>query len=227
MKSKDPKDLRILFLRKKDNQYAQRAEDFVRRHFQQPLIFAGGRKEQLPAEVLNWKGGLMISFISSWIYPGNLLSNAAVAAINFHPGSPEYPGTGCTNFAIYNGAKEYGVTCHHMNAGVDSGKIIAVKRFPVKDGDTVYSLTQHCYKLIEEIFYDIMNRILQGEPLPVTDEEWKRKPYTRKQLDELCTITPGMTEEEIRKRIKATTYKTPWAFTKIGDHIFKLQAENK
>jgi hypothetical protein len=72
-----------------------------------------------------------------------------------------------------------------------------------------------------------MNDILQGQPLPVTNEQWKRKPYTRKQLDELCTITPEMKEEEIKRRIKATTYKTPWAFTKIGKHIFKLQAENK
>jgi methionyl-tRNA formyltransferase len=159
--------------------------------------------------------------------PEQLLSNTAMAAINFHPGSPEYPGTGCTNFAIYNGAKEYGVTCHHMNTSVDSGKIITVKRFPLKETDTVYSVTQHCYKLIEENFYEIMKGILKGQPLPVTNEQWKRKPYTRKQLDELCTITPDMTEEEIRKRIKATTYKTPWAFTRIGNHIFKLQAENK
>ena len=198
VKPKDPKDLRILFLRKKDNQYAQRAEDFVFKHFQQPVIFAGGRNDKLPDEVLNWKGDLIVSFISSWIYPEQLLSNAEFAAINFHPGSPEYPGTGCTNFAIYNGAKEYGITCHHMNAGVDSGKIIAVKRFPVKEEDTVYNVTQHCYKLIEETFYDIMNHILQGQPLPVTNEQWKRKPYTRKQLDELCTITPDMSEEEIR-----------------------------
>jgi methionyl-tRNA formyltransferase len=223
----DPKDLRILFLRKKDNQYAQRAEDFIRKHFQQPLIFAGSRKDKLPEEVLNWKGDLMISFISSWIYPGQLLSNAGMSAINFHPGSPEYPGTGCTNFAIYDGTKEYGVTCHHMNAGVDSGKIIAVKRFPVNEADTVYSITQHCYKLIEEDFYEIMKRILNGQPLPVTNEQWKRKPYTRKQLDELCTITPDMSEEEVTKRIKATTYKTPWAFTKIGKHIFKLQPGNE
>ena len=219
---KNPTDLRILFLRKKENQYAQRAEDFVRKHFQNILVFAGGRKDKLPDEVLNWKGDLMISFISSWIYPADLLSNANFAAINFHPGSPEYPGTGCTNFAIYNGAKEYGVTCHHMNAGVDSGKIIAVKMFLVKEADTVYSVTQHCYQLIEEMFYEIMNCILTGQPLPETDEEWKRKPYTRKQLDELCTITPEMNEEEINNRIKATTYKTPWAFTKIGEHIFKL-----
>ncbi|MEK7226298.1 MAG: formyltransferase family protein [Bacteroidota bacterium] len=219
---KDPKDFRILFLRKRDNQYAQRAEDFVRKNFQQSLVFTGGRKDKLPDEVLNWKGDLFISFISSWIYPKQLLSSASIAAINFHPGSPEYPGTGCTNFAIYNGEKEYGVTCHHMNAGVDSGNIIAVKRFPVTDQDTVYKVTQDCYKLIEEMFYEIMNGFLKGQPFPVSSEKWKRKPYTRKQLDELCHIRPEMSEEEIKKRIKATTYKTAWAFTKIGNHIFKL-----
>lgn len=227
MKQTNPKDFKVLFLRKKDNDYAQRAENFIREKFSNITIFSGSRKDKLPAEILNWQGDLMISFISSWIYPQALLSNASFATINFHPGSPEYPGTGCTNFAVYEGAKEYGITCHHMKAGVDSGDIIAVKRFLVKGDDTVYGITQHCYKLIEESFYEIMNSILQGQPLPVTNEQWKRKPFTRKQLDELCTITPDMSGEEVERRIKATTYKTPWAFTKIGNHFFKLQAENK
>ena len=222
---KNPRDFSVLFLRKKDNEYAQRAEEFVRSHFAHHLIFSGGRKDKLPDEVLNWKGDLMISFISSWIYPKALLENASIAAINFHPGSPEYPGTGCTNFAVYEGAKEYGITCHHMKEGVDSGKIIQVKRFAIKESDSVFDITQHCYQLIEENFYEIVNGILAGEPLPVSEEVWKRKPFTRKQLDDLCHIRPEMSEEEINKRIKATTYKTPWAFTKINDHIFKL--ENK
>src|SRR5690242_3372612 len=138
--SKDPKDLRILFLRKKDNQYAHRAELFVREHFPEATIFSGSRKDKLPNELLNWQGDMLISFISSWIYPQRLLEKVSIAAINFHPGSPEYPGTGCTNFAIYNGEKEYGVTCHHMAGGVDSGKIIAVKRFAVAESDSVYKV---------------------------------------------------------------------------------------
>ncbi|MEI9946706.1 MAG: formyltransferase family protein [Chitinophagaceae bacterium] len=215
--------MKVLFLSKKDNEYAQRAADFIKKNFTDPLIFFGDRKESLPYEVINWKGGLLISFISSWIYPKQLLESAAYAAINFHPGSPEYPGTGCTNFAIYNEEKEYGVTCHHMKASVDTGNIIAVKRFPLKQKDTVYDVTQHCYQLIEELFYEIMDCILQGNPLPTSGEKWQRKPYTRKQLDELCEIKPDMSEEEIEKRIKATTYKYPWAFTKIGNRIFKLE----
>jgi methionyl-tRNA formyltransferase len=221
---KSSNEFRVLFLSKKDNVFAQRAADFINNHCCHPLVFSGDRKEPLPPEVLNWKGDLMISFISSWVFPKQLLDNAAYAAINFHPGSPEYPGTGCTNFAIYNGEKEYGVTCHHMKASVDSGDIIAVRRFPLKETDKVYEVTQHCYKLIEEMFYEIMNCILQHKPLPLSNEKWKRKPYTRKQLNELCEIRPEMSKEEIEKRIKATTYKYPWAFTKIGDRVFKLES---
>lgn len=223
---KDPKDLSVLFLCKKDNEYARRATGFVQEHFKHNLVFAGGRKDKLPEEVLAWKGDLLVSFISSWIYPASLLSNAAFAAINFHPGPPEYPGTGCTNFAVYNHETEYGITCHHMQATVDSGKIILVKRFPVMPEDTVYSITQQCYRLIEESFYELMNQVLNKQEWPVSGEQWKRKPYTRKQLDELCTISPDMPEAEIERRIRATTYKTPWAFTRIGNHIFKLQASN-
>jgi len=221
---KPPKDFKVLFLSKKENLYAQRAADFITRNFHQPLIFEGTRKDQLPPAVLGWKGDLLISFISSWILPTQLLDHAEFAAINFHPGSPDYPGTGCTNFAFYNGEKEYGVTAHHMKAVVDTGNIISVKRFPLKDDDTVYGATQHCYELIEEMFYEIMECILQGHPLPTSSETWKRKPYTRKQLDELCEIKPGMSEEEIERRVRATTYKFPWAFTKIGNRIFKLQS---
>ena len=226
MKTKHLQPIRVLFLGKKDNPFAERAAEHLRKQFKDPIIFIGDRRDKIPAEILSWKGDLLISFIGSWIMPESLLQNAALAAINFHPGSPEYPGTGCTNFAIYNGEKEYGVTCHHMKSTVDSGNIIAVKRFPITEEDTVFSVTQQCYRLIESMFYEVLDCILQGKSLPVSTEKWKRKPYTRKQLDELCTITPGMAEEEIRKRIKATTYKTPWAITRIGNHIFKLQAEH-
>jgi methionyl-tRNA formyltransferase len=224
VKTRHPQEFRILFLGKKDNQFTERAADFIQRHFRHPTIFTGDRHDRLPAEILDWEGDLLISFIGSWIIPRELLKKASYAAINFHPGSPEYPGTGCTNFAIYNNEKVYGVTCHYMNAEVDSGNIIAVKRFPVSENDTVYGVTQECYKLIESMFYEIMDCILQGKPLPVSGEKWKRKPYTRKELNELCYISPEMPEEEIERRIRATTYRGPWAYTRIGNRIFRLQS---
>jgi len=224
VKTKHSQELSVLFLGKKDNPFAERAADHVRKHFKHALIFIGDRHDRLPESVLNWKGDLLVSFIGSWIIPESLLQQAHFAAINFHPGSPEYPGTGCTNFAIYNGEKEYGVTCHYMKMTVDTGNIIAVRRFPITEDDTVFSVTQQCYRLVETMFYEIMDCILQGKSLPKSSEQWKRRPYTRKELNELCYISPDMTEEEVERRIKATTYRWPWAYTKIGNRTFILQS---
>ena len=92
-----------------------------------------------------------------------------MASENFHPGPPEYPGIGCTNFAIYDAASTFGVTCHHMNPKVDTGNMVSVKRFPLYDNDTVFSLTQRCYGYIFQQFYEIAPLILAGDELPQSE----------------------------------------------------------
>ena len=64
--------------------------------------------------------------------PAKLIKNANKIAINFHPGPPEYPGIGCTNYAIYNEDKNYGVTCHIMTDKIDDGLILSVNRFKIE-----------------------------------------------------------------------------------------------
>jgi methionyl-tRNA formyltransferase len=213
-------DLKVLFIGKEDHAPSEKAADFIRSHFKDPLIVFSKRTEPFPAYLNGWQGDLLISFLAQWIIPAAVLQNAKWAAINFHPGPPEYPGIGCTNFAVYNKEKEFGITCHHMLARVDSGAIIAVRRFPVHGNDTVYSITQRCYAEILELFFELMGMVLSHKNLPQTKETWKRKPYTRKQLNQLCELTPGMSQEEIDLRVKATTYGDKvWAFMKTGENI--------
>lgn len=197
------------------------AADFVRLHFPNAIIVFSKRNTPLPAEVMEWEGDLLISYLAQWIIPQQVLQHAGLAAINFHPGPPAYPGIGCTNFAIYNGEKEFGITCHHMLARVDSGAIVAVRRFPVFPGDTVFSITQRCYAEIWHLFYELMSGLLQGKDLPQSAENWERKPYTRKQLNELCELTTEMSEAEVARRIKATTYgEKVWAHMKNTESYF-------
>lgn len=205
-------EVKLLFIGKAGNFYSEAAAEFVTQHFKNATIYFSRRKDPFPDELRDWRGDLIISYLSQWIIPSWLLNSAEIAAINLHPGPPDYPGIGCTNFAIYNDEKDFGITCHHMLGKVDSGKIIFVKRFPILDSDTVYSLTQRCYIEILHSFLDLMTRLLKGEPFPESDEKWARKPYTRKELDELCLLRHDMSIEERNKRIKATTFgKEIWA----------------
>jgi len=212
-------NLKILFIGKAGDPYSITAAAFLQEHFTDPKIVYSSRSDRFPEELLNWKGDLVISYLSQWIIPQSLLDNASFAAINFHPGPPSYPGIGCTNFAIYNDEKEYGITCHYMLAKVDTGEIIEVRRFPVHPIDTVYSVTQRCYIEILYGFYSIMTGLLREKKFPLSTEKWTRKPYTRKDLNELCLAIPGMDEKEIQKRLKATTF---------GDRIWlQVKADNE
>ena len=226
MKLNKQQRLKILFIGKADDLFSRQAADFILTHYPSAKIIFSARQQPFPQELLTWKGDLVISYLSQWIIPKILLERAAIAAINFHPGPPEYPGIGCTNFAIYNGADEFGVTCHHMVSKVDTGDIIAVNRFPVYQSDTVYSITQRCYSDILNMFYEVVSKLMNGEDLPASDETWKRKPYLRKELDDLCRLTPDMNEEEIERRIKSTYYQQPWAYMQVGKQVISLSEED-
>lgn len=193
----------MLFLGKANDAHTEKAAAFCRLNFAKVRAYVGNWDEPLPDEAGKWRGECIISYLARWIVPESLLKQAAVA-VNFHPGPPEYPGYGCNNFAIYEGAREYGVTCHHMAARVDRGPIIAVRRFPVFGSDNAGTLLARAYDYQLAQFYDIVGCMIRGDPLPAARERWTREPFTRKQFRELERMTPDMTEQEIARRKRAT-----------------------
>jgi methionyl-tRNA formyltransferase len=213
----------VFFIGKANDIYCEKAKEFIALNFPDTLFLIGKRGDQFPKEYMQWQGEYIISYLSPWIVPEFLLKRAKIASINFHPGPPEYPGIGCTNFAIYNQEPVFGVTCHHMAAKVDTGNIIAVRRFPLLESDSVFSLTQRCYAYILSLFYDIISDIIRGRPLPSSDETWQRKPYTRTELNALCKTLPDMPLEEIKRRIKATSFPgMPGAYIEIEGVKFTI-----
>lgn len=210
----------ILFIGKGNDAHTRIASEYILQIFPRTRVVFGTRGEKIPEDLYQWKGDYVFSYLSPWIIPSSILESASRGAINWHPGPPEYPGIGCTNFAMYNNEKVFGITCHYMLSKVDTGKVIETARFAVLENDTVYSITRKCYALILHSFYRIVEMISKGETLPVSEETWTRKPYTRKELDALSEIKPDMSLEEIDKRIKATTYDKPWAFVDIQGRKF-------
>ena len=196
--------MKILFLSKKTD-WCEKAKQYVLKNFDEVKVFQGNRGDKLPTELLNWQGDLIVSFLSPWIVPEETLKKSELA-INFHPGTPAYGGIGCYNFAIYNEEEKYGVLCHKMESKVDSGEIIKVRYFPMSKDETVLSLKNKSMDNLIKLFHQIMELIAKGKKLPSCEEKWKKKPYTKKELQKLCQISCDMSEKEILKRIKATYY---------------------
>lgn len=207
----------ILFFGKKGDRNTEIAANYTKQIFPNAIIILGNRGDKFPNDEISlWRGDYILSYLSPWIIPEDLLNRATKGAINWHPGSPSYPGIGCTNFAIYNDEKDFGMTCHYMNKTVDTGSIIETRMFNILENDTVLSITEKCYALILTSYYSIIEKIYNHTIIEPSNLKWTRKPYTRKELDELCIITNKMGKKEIEKRIKATTYDKPWAYTEIN-----------
>ncbi len=218
-----PSQYSVLFLGKADDPDSARALDFCRANFAQLTACLGRWGDPLPAEAREWAGDYIISYLSRWVVPAELLVKARIAAINFHPASPEYPGIGCNNFALYEGATHYGVTCHHMAAKVDSGPIVAVRRFPVYPQDTVPSLLERTYANQIALFFEIADLMVDGKPLPQSAETWSRPPFTRREFEELFKITPDMPPDEIARRIRAVSYGAYQPYLELAGHRFEYK----
>ena len=219
------RNLSILFLGKSGDEQTQRALNFCRDNFTKVEFHLGRfRQGPLPEDARRWAGDYLIGYLSPWVVPDSVLKQAAKAALNFHPASPDYPGIGCNNFALYENATEYGVTCHHMAPQVDTGRIIATKRFAVFETDTVASLLSRTHDHQLSLFYEIGSLIVSDNALPESNETWTRKPFTRKQLDGLAEITADMTREEIAKRIRATAFDSWKPTINLHGFVFELKA---
>jgi len=214
--------LKILFLGKKDDNHTLRALEFLRLYFLDVTSCLGRWGNPLPDEAKDWKGDIIISYLSRWVVPEFVIANAGIAAINFHPGPPEYPGIGCNNFALYNSEKEYGVTCHHMSKDVDTGKIIAVKRFAVMPKDNVESLLSRTYDYQLCLFYEEIFKFITSGHFSMSEETWGRLPYTRKEFNELFEIAVDMNEEEIARRVRAVSFKQFQPYLAIQGYRFIL-----
>lgn len=216
----------MLFIGKSGDFCSTQAAEKVRENIPDATIILAARGDSWPPELETWSGDYLISYLSPFIIPKTLLERTRVAALNFHPGPPEYPGIGCTNFAVYNEETVYGITCHHIAPKVDTGAIVEVQRFSVLNTDTVHSVTQRCYRYIWDLFNDIFLRILNDDPLPESDEHWQRVPYRRSELQELCRVTLDMSVDEVARRVKATHYPgAPGAY--IDFHGFQFEYSSK
>lgn len=218
-------------LSKKNNIFCDFAKAILLSYFseKETITISGVVNTSIDEGLCMYKPDYIISFLSPWVIPKTLLNSAKIAAINFHPGSPDYPGTGCYNFAIYEKAIKYGITCHHMNEKVDTGDIIKVRYFDMAPNESVESLKLKSMNHMLLCFTEIIEMIYNNQDLPASQEKWKRKAFTRKQLDELCQIDlKNDDENEINLKIRATYYpgaKGP--YVRINNNNFILQADGR
>jgi methionyl-tRNA formyltransferase len=107
---------------------------------------------------------LIVVFGTS-LLKGELLEKGRLGIINLHGGlSPEYRGADCTFWALHNQEPEkVGCTIHYINAGIDTGNIIAHVSPEIKETDDELTLFWRAVRDSTEAFAELLDRIEKGE----------------------------------------------------------------
>jgi methionyl-tRNA formyltransferase len=106
---------------------------------------------------------LFVSMSFNQIFRANIISLPKLGVINCHAGKlPFYRGRNILNWALINDEKEFGITVHYVDEGIDTGDIIKQNCYPITDIDNYKSLLEIAYIECATILYESIKEIQYG-----------------------------------------------------------------
>ena len=120
------------------------------------------------------KADLFFSTYFGRLFSPEVLAIPRLGCINMHNSLlPKYRGQSPSTWGIVNGDTEGGQTIHYLDAGIDSGDMIAKRAIPIEPDDTGASFGRKLIDLGVELFQDTYPLIKAGAAprTPQNDEE--------------------------------------------------------
>lgn len=115
-------------------------------------------------EIRKYEVDLFVSMSFNQIFRSEMINLPRYKTINCHAGKlPFYRGRNILNWALINDEKEFGVTVHYMNEGIDTGDIILQETYPITDEDTYNTLLTRAYEGCADVLYRAIKMIQVGE----------------------------------------------------------------
>ena len=146
----------------------------------------------------------LIAFSTQLIVPKAVLDAVHGNAYNFHPGPPEYPGSKPSAFAVYDGARSFGVTLHRMEERVDSGPIVATRRFPIAIEAEARTIALEAYTTMARLAVELAGDLASVDrPLRTNGEHWNGPKRTLADYEALRRVANDLPWEELERRLRA------------------------
>lgn len=106
---------------------------------------------------------LFVSMSYNQIFRSRIYNLPPLKTINCHAGKlPFYRGRNILNWALINDEKEFGITVHYVDDGIDTGDIILQRAYPITDEDNYNTLLEVAYKECPDILYQAIKEIQNG-----------------------------------------------------------------
>lgn len=110
------------------------------------------------------KPDVIVSMSYDQIMRRALIDLAPRGLINVHAGAlPFYRGRNVLNWALINGESRFGVTCHYVDEGIDTGDIIVQRFFPIGPDDDYGDVLRAAYPACADVLEEALERIASGD----------------------------------------------------------------
>lgn len=157
------------------------------------------------------------------ILPQNVLDIPPYGCLNVHASVlPRHRGAAPITSAILAGDAETGITIMKMDAGLDTGPLLAVAREPIRSDDTTYSLGERMAIVGAQLLSDTLPKYLRGviKPQPQPSDG---ATYSLKIKKKDALIDWSKPAIQIERMVRAYT---PWpgAFTFWNGTMLKILA---
>jgi methionyl-tRNA formyltransferase len=175
-----------------------------------------------------YNSDLFVSMSFNQIFRSEILSLPKLGVINCHAGKlPFYRGRNILNWAIINDEKEFGITVHYVDQGIDTGDIIKQNCYPITDNDNYNSLLEIAYIECATILYDSIKEIQSGISTRIKQDSIDAVGFycgRRGIGDEI--INWNLPSRRIFNFIRSISNPGPMATTFLGDKKVKINKSN-
>jgi methionyl-tRNA formyltransferase len=125
------------------------------------------REPEAQAKLLEWQPDLIVVTAFGQIIRQNVLDLPAHGCINVHPSLlPRWRGAAPVQATILHGDPVTGTSIMKMDAGIDTGPVIAQREMPVESGDTAASLSARLAETGAQLLIEILPAYLEGKVRP-------------------------------------------------------------
>ncbi len=151
----------------------------------------------------------------------NVLNLPPLGCLNLHASLlPKYRGAAPVAWAIMNGESETGVTVMKMDAGMDTGPILATRVIPILTDDTTETLTRRLAEIGADLLIETLRSWVEGRLTPVPQDNARATyaPPLKKSDGKIDWTWPA---DRIERMIRAMV---PWpgAFTRLDGKYLKI-----
>jgi len=159
---------------------------------------------------------VMLVWSYPMLLPPELTGLAARGAFNIHSGKlPEYRGGHVMMWALINGERETAATMHRVDAGIDTGPVVAEERFAVEWDDDIASLQGKLAVAGTALLTRWWPTLADGTA-PQTPQDESRAHYYRMRTPADGLIDWAQPNIQIYNLVRALVAPWPGAFTTIG-----------